>query len=365
MILFVDPAQANEGRTTAALDAIRSQLADMKVDLRIERAAGVGDVRQRMEQVAQAPAGERKPMGAIWLDLARTENVYVFVADSGGLRTLVRRIVVSPGAEGAALEEVGVVVRSTVGALLEGRSISLVSAPPPPPPPPVDFAPQEPVEAAPANAPSSVHTLTRPAPLVPADRSGDIIRPPSRGTRDARFRASLGYVGSAFVSPFSWASGLSLWARYTTGSGVYGGLGYDVFPTTSQPATAGSASVVLELTQHPVRAFVGYEALPRAWCRVDAEVGFVADVATRSTSSPSGIVADAGSAARFIGSLSAGARAALRPVAPIWLALGGGADIGLDHFDYVITTAGGLPQNLSVQPQPVRPRLEASAIVDF
>src|SRR5215472_16218996 len=115
MVLFIDADRAAERRSAAVLGAIRAGLVDLHVELQVERAGGPADVRRRMDRVASASGPSEHRLGALWLDLTQPD-LLIFVANADGTRLLVRRIRVTQGSEAAAVEEAGVVVRSTVGA---------------------------------------------------------------------------------------------------------------------------------------------------------------------------------------------------------------------------------------------------------
>ncbi len=370
MVVFVDDAPATQGRSAAVLAAIRAELVDLDVAVRIISATGPPDVRARMERVAGEKSAGGRTLGALWLDLA-TPDLLLFIANADGTRVLIRRIRVVKGAEGAAIEEMGIVVRSTVSALLEGRAIGMegaASTPTPLPQPAAQPAPPPSVlpgasasEATPPVARPVPDATFAPRPAAPSARS--VGAPPLAPTRSeaaslGRLRASIDYVGTVFTSPGSWQSGLLLGARYVTSFRGYVGAGYTLFPTA---AVTGADGVVLGLQERPIDAVLGYERLVVPRVRLGGEVVLVADVATRSSQAvPSGFHSTP-DATRALWAASPRLRGELRAFAGMWVGAGVGADVGLGNFAYVVSPDTGAV----VRPLPVRPRVELGVTVDL
>jgi hypothetical protein len=364
MVVFVDDAPATQGRSAAVLGAIRAELVDLDVAVRVISATGPPDVRGRMERVAGEKSASGRTLGALWLDLA-TPDLLLFIANADGTRVLIRRIRVVKGAEGAAIEEMGIVVRSTVSALLEGRAIGMEGAASSPTPLPQPGPPPSVLPGAPAS--ETPPPVARPVPDAtfaprPAPSARSVVGPPPTPTRSeaaslGRLRASIDYVGTVFTSPGSWQSGLLLGARYVTSFRGYVGAGYTLFPT----AVTGADGVVLGLQERPIDAVLGYERLVVPRLRLAGEIVLVADVATRSSQAvPSGFHSTP-DATRALWAASPRVRGELRAFAGVWVGAGVGADVGLGNFAYVVSPDTGAV----VRPLPVRPRVELGVTVDL
>jgi hypothetical protein len=170
--------------------------------------------------------------------------------------------------------------------------------------------------------------------------------------------AELGvsYVGTVFTSPGSWQSGVGLSARYVTRFGGYASAAYDVFA----PGRIQSESVVLALGHHPGAVAAGYARSLGTHLRVEGELAFIVDVVTRSTEGgPTGFKGTP-DATRAAVALGPRARIAWRPVGRVWLSAGGGVDVVVNDFSYVVSTG-----NPIVTVPIVRPRLDLGIALDL
>lgn len=383
---YVDGGATSAGRYATALAAARAQLVDMNVRLEVAPGTDVADVRERMDRIAVAPRKGDRMLAAVWLDLRPPGDILVFVADGNARRVLVRRVHLASGAEGAAFEEMAVIVRSTVGALLEGHAIGMEPAPsgtvadaaakPPAPaptsPPPQPSAPataQAPgarVDVVPVPAqPKSVLPPVTPVPVRPAAETStsppatrEDQAPPNPESRASRHRTEalrlgIAYVGGALAPGAGWQSGATFSAGYVAPFGAYGSLSYDAYATASLLASG----IEIELARHPTTLAVGYErTLFDGRMRLTGELGLMADAIQRSAVAGPGFVPTS-DATRVVWSLGPRARIAVRLVAPIWIAVGAGLDVVLTRFDYVVS-----PSVPVLELDTVRPRLELGLV---
>jgi hypothetical protein len=389
IIFYVDGSASSAGRYTTALSAARAQLVDMNVRLEVERGTDVADVRERMDRIAIAPRKGERTLAAVWLDLRQPGDILVFIADGGARRVLVRRVRLAAGAEGAAFEEMAVIVRSTVGALMEGRAIGMEGAAPtaapagttPKPaanastsPPPLATPAEEatpgargdavPVPAPASALPDSVSTSNAARPVGPAVEAR--TSPPATGGERAlrntappphphveALRLGVAYVGGSLAAGAGWQNGATLSVGYAAPFGAYGSLSYDVYPTASLVASG----VELELARHPATLAVGYERLLFATrVRLAGELGVMADAIQRSAVAAAGFVPTP-DATHLVWALGPRARVAVHLVAPVWLAVGAGLDVVLTKCDYVVSPAVPV-----LDLDAIRPRLELGLV---
>ncbi|MFZ5895372.1 MAG: hypothetical protein ACOY0T_30230 [Myxococcota bacterium] len=129
----------------ATLDATRTLLAELAVDLVLTPGPRGHELAATTERARRA-VSDNDAVAAVWLE-EQEHTVVVYFYERAHARLLTRRVEVSES-EAAAAEEVAVVLRSAVGAALEGADLmmteiavpqvskpELPSAPPPPPPP--------------------------------------------------------------------------------------------------------------------------------------------------------------------------------------------------------------------------------------
>jgi len=108
------------------IQSLQAQLSDLPVDLRVEPVPKLEGILGAQMRVARQVAGE-DGLAVVWLELSPGDPVFVFVADPQRNRVLARSIDWD-GALGH-LEAVGLIVRSSVQALLAGESIGFEAAP--------------------------------------------------------------------------------------------------------------------------------------------------------------------------------------------------------------------------------------------
>jgi hypothetical protein len=144
---------AEGGAATDALaGAVQAQVSDLPVRLVVERTAGFpptlpAQVAMAAEIAARVAAGT-----VFWLDVSVPDRVFIFLAEPGGSRVLVRAVDATEEAE--RVESVAVIVRGLVQAVLDGGTIGIAPPAPPPPEPPAASLPAEPAVVPPPPAPA-------------------------------------------------------------------------------------------------------------------------------------------------------------------------------------------------------------------
>lgn len=125
------------------IQSVQAQLSDLPVQLQVQPISRLGSLAAQMRVARQVSGTEG--LAVVWFELTPGDPVFVYVADPQKNRVLVRSVDWD-GALGH-LEAAGLIVRSSVQALLAGKDIGFEApAPPrpepgpaavPPPPPPV------------------------------------------------------------------------------------------------------------------------------------------------------------------------------------------------------------------------------------
>ncbi len=129
-------------------------------------------------------------LGVFWLDAHRPDEWRLYALPCATDRPLVREIVVSPGAEQAAIEASWLITSSSATAIAEGHALAMAEAN------------TDAIDDAPAQA--VVPSTTVPRPTTPTP-------PPAKPTRKPwRLRASVAYAGEALARAIPWRSGV--WA---------------------------------------------------------------------------------------------------------------------------------------------------------
>jgi hypothetical protein len=315
-LVFVraDAASAN----AASFDGIEAQLRELSVNV-----VSVPALAKQSLASQALRAGElsrsHDALGTIWFgeDDAAKLRVYVYDAKH---RQLTSRTLSRPDV--AMREEVAVVLRSAISALLAGQRAALE---------PVTLA--EPT-AAPAAPPPAVEPQ-----------------------RLQRLLAGVGYAATTYSSgAFQHGVQLLLAARPTRDAL----LGLDATWFQDSTLAGGGAQAVLE--RYPVELFAGYAFAhsPRFFAYFETALQLELVRRTTRVSDPRLVALPAENRLRF--AVAPRLRTVLEPSPSLLGFAAFGADITTDRYDYVVQSGSG-PVRLATRT--VRPRLEAGVAVRF
>jgi hypothetical protein len=330
VVLVVGAGDADRARVV--MDAIRAQLGDLPVALVVTEGEPPKELRERLD-FAAAACKKNDAVGAFFIELERADDMLLYLVEPEATRALVRRVK-RPDSDAAGVEELSLIVRSTVSALMEGREIGMEEGPElakKPPPPKAPPAPKPP-----------------PPPPKP-------IPPPAR-TSTARLAAH--YAGEAFAPETPWLSGLGVELGWSPDSLLFFGLGYVATPG----AEAQSDTASIRVTRYPLRAYVGYE-IPVDRFRVAGQLGFIAEHSRRTTTQTSGPILATADSTRFSFGVAPRAigRFEVTPHALIWV--GVGLDVFFNNSEYVVEVDGKNEPLLS--PYRARARADLGLAVDL
>jgi hypothetical protein len=301
-----------------------AQLSDLDVE-RIEAEAGAATL-EDSARMARVEAERHGALAVVWLESdAGVVTVFLLEAKRGRLRA--RRVLVSGTAEAAA-EEVGVVIRSAISALLEGIEVSM----------PEIAVPHEP---------------TPPAPEQPAPPPA----PPA--SRPEHLRLLAGYLGTLYSLDAAWQNGVAASAALRLfDSPWFFELGYAFLP----PLELSAPGVKSSLRRHPVEAGVGLE-LGIGRFRVATEALFIADFVSRRTTRADEPLARAPSESRTLFAGSLRLRGALPLGSGFAFYAAFGAEFLLNRFDHVVR--GSESPEPSITQLAARPRVDAGLSYAF
>ena len=154
-VVMIVPVDQDE-ESLPIVRAIKSQFSDLEIELRLVSVEALGASLRSQVQVAEGEGVANDALAVFWCDIGTEEHAFLYLAEAGGDRLLVRRL--SDMEEGALAEELAIIVRTSVAELMRGGRIGVavstiaeLNEPPPPPsptpPPPVE----EPEPPAPDN----------------------------------------------------------------------------------------------------------------------------------------------------------------------------------------------------------------------
>jgi len=306
------------------VEALRSQLLELGVWVQLSAGPAGGGDNEAMPQ-----ARDRDVLAFVWVE--RTENALtVHFYEPAGASLRERRIPVT-GTDAASIEEVAVVVRSAVDALLERAAHERPATPEPEP---------------------------RPAPESTARVAAIPPRPDQ--PEPSPLQAAVAYTATRYASEVPWQHGVLMslaWRPAATPWRV--GAECSWFPSL----TRRTNDLTLTLDRHPIGVFLGYE-LPVAGSGVTlrAEGSGIADPIVRRTSRLSADLNGTPPSVRWSWAVSTRLRVGWQPSTPFWVFATGGADFLLNRFDHVVQNGSETPV---LSPLRVRPHLQVGASVDF
>lgn len=327
VVLVVSASDA--ARAESLMGAIKAQLGDLPVALVVEEPARVPSaLRDRLDFAAQA-CKQHDAVGAFFVEAEQVDDILLYLVEPAAKRALVRRVKKTAGAEQAGVEEMSIIVRSTVGALLEGREIGMEVGPEIAPPP-------KPAEPPPKPKP----TPPRPAPPRPPEPE-----------RHGLGRLAAHYAGESFAPEAPWQNGLGVELSGSPDGQLFFGLGYVAFA----PVEVEGDAARVRVARYPLRALVAYE-IPVERLRFAGQLGFVGELDRRSTTKTGTGVVPTESADTLLWAVSPRVTARYEVWSRTHLWAGVGLDVFLSNSEYVADLPGRREALLS----PYRTRAQAS-----
>jgi hypothetical protein len=312
-VVFVraDATPANAAR----YDGTEAQLRELSV--RVVSAEPMGNLSLASQAFRAAELARRhRALGTIWFGEDDTAQLRVYVYDAKH-RQLTSRTLARPDA--AAGEEVAVVLRSAISALIAGEATELepVRLPPPKPAPP---------------------------PALPSEPA-------------ARLLVGGGYAATTYTSG-SFQNGVQLLLAGRPSSHTLVGLDATWF----QEAKLSGAGADALLARYPLEVFGGYAfaTSPRFFAYVETALQLELVRRTTHISDPRLQASPSQDRLRF--AVVPRLRTVFEPLKGLLGFAAFGADITTDRYDYVVQSASG-PVRFAART--VRPRLEAGVAVRF
>ena len=315
-VVFVraDPTAGNAKR----YDGTEAQLRELSV--KVVSAEPMGNLSLASQAFRAAELARRhEALGTIWFGEDETAQLRVYVYDAKH-RQLTSRTLARPDA--AAGEEVAVVLRSAISALIAGEATELE---------PVTIPPPQPAPAARPPAP-------RPEPA-------------------ARLLVGAGYAGTTYTSG-TFQNGLQLLLAVRPSLRTLVGLDGMWFQQAS--LSGGGADAILD--RYPAELFAGYAFATSPHFFAYVETALQLELVRRTTQVSDPRLQPSPSQDRLRFAVVPRLRTVFEPIAGLLGFAAFGADIATDRYDYVVQSASG-PVRLAART--VRPRLEAGVAVRF
>lgn len=332
-VVLVAPA-APEGAAARVLEVIRAQLSEMPIRLVIEPATGGAQpFGQRIERALELSRRHRAA-GTFWVDLAEQGDLLLYLFEPLGKKVLVRRVPVPDSkASDVAAEEMGLIARATVVALLEGREIGMEAA--------ETAAPQPPARPSPA----------------PLPREGREERPsePARADDPGAAMVIASYVGTRLderIDQHGLAVGAGVRHRWARLAASY------TFVRELHLEAAGTTTTA---QRHPMEVAAGIFHVFHPFA-LGFELGVVAELYTRRSEATDPILEPTPAEHRWLWALSPRVFFSWSATAELRLFAAAGPETLLNRFDFIVQS--GPDRRVVFAPWSVRPRLQIGATID-
>ncbi len=301
------------------VEALRSQLAELHVDVEL-----------RSEALAASGTDAGAVVAVIWLERSADALVVRFYEPAGS--SLRERSIPVSDTDAASIEEVALVVRSAVGALLERSAPEVASPTPAPAPAQLATAPTSAPQADDADSPSSSPSL----------------------------EVSGAYVLTRYARDIAWQHGAVFGVEWRhVRLPLAAGLAYTWLP----PLEVRTADLSMTLRRHPFEAVLGvpWHMEDRRF-RVEPGVALLADPIARSSSAESPELEPTPQTTLWSWAASARLRVGVRPTPGVWLFAAACADVLLHRYEHVTEGPNG---TVFLAPLPVRPRFQLGGAAVF
>lgn len=291
---------------------------------------------------AAAPSSPQDVLAFIWVD-TQPDSIAVRFYEAAGGHLRERRIPVA-SIDAASIEEVAIVVRSAVGALLERNRRSASNL------------------AAASGGVQELDVSRSSDSGAPGQAGGipDTGNPRERGAPSHPLRVSVSYVGQAYASALRWNHGVAMGLAW---QGWANGLSLGVSYTWVAPVELRTEQLEVTLRRHPGELILGWEApLWQPWLKLRPEAALGGEAVLRHSRGLSSQVEAAGKQRRW--AWTASGRLALVVVASSgWQGfVAAGADCLLSRFSYELAGEGG---GTLIEPRRIRPVVHGGVAVEF
>jgi hypothetical protein len=294
-------------------------------------------------------AASRNALGTLHIQIAEDGALLIFFTEPEGEATLIRRLPANRQGPRVAFEQVAIVSRSLIEALIDGGRIGLVPETSRQPDAEVEEEPQS--SADPAPEPSESLDEAAPSELPPSEAAREDS--PNEFASERKWIAvTAGYTLTHFAAGMPWQSGFSAGVHGLVTPRFYAGARYTFFPAL----TAGTDDAVVSIQRYPIEALVGYRGAGAF--ALHGEAGMVADHTLRTTVRTSSAFRATSPESRWTFAFAARAGASWAPAPRFRVALRGGADFVLTRYSYRLESGEAAPS-----PDWVRPRMELELAV--
>lgn len=302
-----DPVQLRE----QAMEAIRAQLTDVPVQVTAHTLPTGASFTQLLTFAREGT------LGAFWVSVKSPDSMGLYFLAPGGERIVSRWVSTAERARAVGIEEMAVIVRSSVQSLLGSK----------------DFVREM--------APAAV-----PLPVIQVD------------DRVARVRLSVAYEGSTFAPQVTWVHGLKVGASAQLTPSIHLGLNYTVVPSLN----LGADEVAVNIVRRPIELVGGFRF--GKTFRAGVDLGAQADIVTRFTQATSLDWTAQAPSTRVLFSLSGRAVGAVQLGPWAQLYLSAGVEGVLNRFDFVAETSSSMSTAV-ITPWALRVVAGAGASVAF
>lgn len=333
VVILYEPLELEDGLRQRVREAVTSELSELRVRVEWAAAAPASDLTEAVAE-AKGWAQSQGAAAVVWLEVSeRGWRLFLFEPRGPHLRQ--RRI--GAASSEAATEELAVVLRSALTAIVEGIEAGMSEVV-------LEMAPHKPEPLAEAAGIDS----TQPDPSVPG-----------------RALLALGgaYTGSFYTSEGPWENGGSLVLQFRPERGsVFLGLSYAVLSPRVIEREVSGAKVQTRIRRRPAELFAGVE-LGSGALRWGPELGVVADFVRRESLGAEAPFLATTTSSRWQIAGSARVRGTWFLVEGVGVSSSLGADFLVAPVRHVVDVEGS--SILLLRQAPIRPRLEMGVFVQL
>jgi hypothetical protein len=298
---------AEGGAATDALaGAVQAQVSDLPVRLVIERLITFPPTLPAQVAMAAEIAARLAAGTVFWLDVSVPDRVFVFLAEPGGSRVLVRAVDAIDEAE--RVESVAVIVRGLAQAVLDGGTIGIAPPAPPPPEPPAASLPAEPA----------------------------VVPPPPPAPARAWLGLQLAYEADFFTDQVSALHGLAAGLVFHLHENWSVFAAYRILG----PAEVSGGGIDLDVSRHPMELGARFRWPLGDW-DVGASLYGVVDYLTRDAGTGSSGMQVTAPEGAWLGGLGLLVHGSYRIAGSFRMFLDAGIDVFVNGVEYVVDTGAG------------------------
>jgi hypothetical protein len=339
VVMIVPEDQRDQ--TASTIGAIEGQFSDLPIELVVEHAAKLPRELNKQVELASKIAGTSGAFVVFWCDFILDDQVFLYLAEAGGQRILVRKLEEEDA--GGRAETLAIILRLSISALLEGGIIGVEV--------------EEVVKEKPIEVEATAESETKPE-LQPESQPEPQPEPDEPAREYHILATGLAYTMTSYSEDHPLVHGFDIAFDVRLSRYLIVTAGYTVMGTIeTETELAG-----LRLRRHPIRLGLGL-AFPISAMELGASLALALDYSTFDVFGKASGIKSATDMDDILYFLTFVVELRIPIYDRLGLIIAAGGDIPLNSIYYQIETP---PETeVLIDPWPVRSRLLLGAYVEF